>query len=238
MKKLLLSVFIIAQLLNVRPAQAQHQEFSGWGAYFHTQKFSKHWGALFDAQFRSADDWKYLKNPLIRPAVSYYFNPNQFASVGYLFTGTYNHAPAGNTFRREQRTWEQFIHNHKLNTSIAVQHRFRLEQRYVDQLQDKDAYFAQRFRYFVRGVVPLKKVNTFSKGAFVGLQNEVFANVQNRDKVNGSVFDQNRAYVSLGYRLSKQMDVEAGYLNQFINQVEQNTMNHVLQVALYTRFGF
>ncbi|QJD97448.1 DUF2490 domain-containing protein [Mucilaginibacter robiniae] len=238
MRKILLSAFIIVQLLNGNRVKAQRQEFSGWGAYFHTQKFSKHWGALFDAQFRSADEIKYLKHPLIRPALSYYFNPNQLASVGYLFTGTYNHAPEGNTFRREHRSFEQFIHNHKVNTSIAVQHRFRLEQRYVDQLQEKDAFFAQRFRYFVRGVVPFKKESTFNKGAFVGLQNEVFANVQNRDKVNGSIFDQNRAYVALGYRVSKQFDVEAGYLNQFINQVEQNTMNHILQVALYTRLGF
>lgn len=217
--------------------KAQNQEFSGWGAWFHNQKLSEHWGLSFDAQFRSADKWSYLKNPLLRPGVSYYFAKNKYATVGYLFTGTHRKTATENTFRPEHRTWEQFIYSHKIKTA-PVSHRFRLEQRYVGSLGTNEAFFAQRFRYFVRGIVPVQKpAADFTQGTFVALQNEVFANVQNKDKTNKSVFDQNRGYLALGYRFSKMVDVEAGYLNQYINQVETNTMNHVLQLALYTRFG-
>lgn len=225
----------ILQWLTIQKSTAQQHEVTGWGAWFHSQRLSKHWGLLFDAQFRSADQLKYLRSPLIRPAASYYFDDRHFASLGYLFTGTYRKTAAESTFRPEHRIWEQYLLTHKAGRSTMVQHRFRLEQRFVGQLQERDPFFAQRFRYFVRGVVPFKKDSTFSRGAFVGLQNEVFANVHNQDKVNGSLFDQNRAYISLGYRLSKMIDVEAGYLNQYINQVEQNTINHVVQIALYTR---
>jgi hypothetical protein len=69
------------------------------------------------------------------------------------------------------------------------------------------------------------------------LQNEVFGNIQNNAKVNNHVFDQNRAYVALGYRFSKRMDIEAGYLNQYVQQTQAHTINHIAQVALYTRFG-
>jgi len=50
------------------------------------------------------------------------------------------------------------------------------------------------------------------------------------------LFDQNRAYLAVGYRFSKAFDVEAGYLNQTINSASNNIMNNVAQLALYTRF--
>src|SRR6202000_366244 len=123
--KLLLALAAVSLAMQVR---AQTQEFSGWGAWFHTQKFSEHWGMMFDAQFRSADDWAYLKNPLIRPGVSYYFKKHKIATVGYLYTGTHKVTDTENTFRREQRIWEQYIYTHKIQRT-SVMHRFRLEQR-------------------------------------------------------------------------------------------------------------
>lgn len=216
-------------------AQCQVNEFSGWGAWFHTQKLSNKWGLVFDAQFRSANHLAYLKNPLIRPGVSYYLANNKIVTAGYLYTGTHRITPTANTFRTEHRTWEQFIYNHKLKNN-AVTHRFRLEQRYMGSLGASEAYFAQRLRYFIRGVIPTKQQAQFTNGTYIGLQNELFSNVQNKDKVNGSLFDQNRAYVSFGYRFNKMVDLEAGYLNQYVNQVETNTINHVAQIVLYTRF--
>ncbi|RYE18220.1 MAG: DUF2490 domain-containing protein [Sphingobacteriaceae bacterium] len=227
---------ITVLLFASTPSSAQINEFTGWGAWFHSQKFSKHWGGLFDLQLRSAPEFGYVRNPLIRPAVSYYFNPNKLVSVGYLFTGTKRYNDSESIFRVEQRIFEQFIINHKLGKSNTLQHRFRLEQRFVNSQGTQDQFFAQRLRYFARGIFPFKKDSVFRKGAFVGLQNEVFANVQNSAKLNGQFFDQNRAYASVGYRLNRKIDLETGYLNQYINQAAGYTFNHVVQVALYTRF--
>ncbi len=233
---IILAVVMASQFFTAPKVSAQQQEFTGWGAWFHSQRLSPRWGLLFDAQFRSNHQLKHLRSPLLRPAVSYYFNDRKFASIGYLYTGTYREKGDEYVFRPEQRIWEQLLLTHKAGRNTLVQHRFRLEQRFVHHYEQQSPYFAQRFRYFVRGIVPLKKDSIFKKGAFIGLQNEVFANVQNQNAVNGSLFDQNRAYISFGYRLSRKIDVEAGYLNQFVNQAEQNTINHVAQIALYTRF--
>jgi hypothetical protein len=54
--------------------------------------------------------------------------------------------------------------------------------------------------------------------------------------VNGETFDQNRAYVAVGYRFSARFDLEAGYLNQYIDHRNDNFSNvHVAQVAGYLR---
>jgi len=81
-----------------------------------------------------------------------------------------------------------------------------------------------------------KTEQAFTKGTFFALQNEVFLNIQNKEFINNSWFDQNRLYIAAGYRFSKKVDIEAGYLRQSINGRAINTVNNVAQLALYTRF--
>lgn len=237
MKKLI-RIFLFLILLSPVKLLAQDNRFSGWGALFHTQRFGQHWGLSFDAQFRSFDEFKYLQHILLRPSVNYYFDGNKMAALGYAYITTNGRDAAGNkTFRPESRTWQQLIINTKIGKISTLQHRFRLEQRFLDNTTNRnDHYFSQRLRYFARAVIPFKKDSTFVKGPFIGLQNEIFVNVQNKEKVNNHFFDQNRAYVALGYRLHKKVDVEVGYLNQYVKQAEAYFFNHVIQTAIYTRF--
>ena len=67
------------------------------------------------------------------------------------------------------------------------------------------------------------------------MQNEIFLNVQNKDKINNSLFDQNRVYAALGYRFSPKIDVGAGYMNQSTNGATNDVSNNIVQLALYTR---
>jgi hypothetical protein len=230
--------YFILSFVITQAASAQTNELTTWGAWFHTQKFSEHWGAAFDGQFRSSNHVGYLRNMLLRPSASYYFNKDRRLDLGYAYIATNGRTTSGaKTFRPEHRIFEQFIISQKAGVNTGITHRFRLEQRFLGQTATQPDVYAQRFRYFVRGVVPLSKQAPFTKGSFVALQNEVFANVQNKDKINKHFFDQNRAYAAFGYRVSKQFDVEVGYLNQYIKQAEAYTINNVIQLALYTRFS-
>lgn len=214
---------------------SQVVEHSGWIASFNSVKLTKNWGMHLDIQLRSADDLKYAKTLLLRPGLTYFINDKQNVTAGYALVQTFSDpdlATANNL--TEHRLWEQFIWSYKIK-NVALAHRFRLEQRFIERpLND---VFSQRIRYFVRGIIPIVKASTpFTKGTFVGLQNEVFFNIQNKNKLNNSAFDQNRAYISLGYRLSKKLDAEVGYLNQYVKGSSDKLTNHVAQVALYSRF--
>jgi hypothetical protein len=236
MKKIL-TLFLLITILIPCKLFAQENRFSGWAALFHSQKFSPKWGMSFDGQFRSANHYDYLQNILLRPSVNYYFDNNKMAALGYAYIATNGRAGSMETYRPESRIWEQLTINTKLSKNTTLQHRFRLEQRFVGNTTAKtDHYFSQRLRYFARAVVPFKRDSVFSKGPFLGLQNEVFVNVHNNHKVNKHFFDQNRAYVALGYRLHKKADVEFGYMNQFVQHISSSYFNHILQAAIYTRF--
>ncbi len=226
MKRLLLLAAITLFTFHQSSAQTRHEN-TGWFFLLNSTKFNEKWGMHLDVQVRSNDNWDGIKNVLFRPGITYYIDKNQNVTAGYLFAST--HAVPSTSV--EHRIWQQYILNHKV-ASVFTAHRFRLEQRFL-----ANDNFAQRLRYFIRLIKPLQKTEpTFTKGAFLALQNEVFLNIQNKEFINNSLFDQNRLYLAAGYRFSKKVDVEVGYLNQSINGASRNTVNNVAQFALYTRF--
>lgn len=233
-----LSIFLITILCitsNLLYAQTQSQN-SGWLFILNNTKFSKKWGVYVDLQVRTADQWGSVRNFLFRPGITYYLNDHNEFTLGYLLNNTFLglEGNADNVLT-EHRIWQQYVYKHKLST-MSVAHRFRLEQRFIDRL-GKDELFAQRLRYFVRFILPLEKgKQNFDKGFFAALQNELFFNVEGNKELNDHLFDQNRAYLAAGYRFSKKLDIEAGYLNQFVKGLNNNTINNVIQLAVYTKF--
>ncbi|SFC41712.1 Protein of unknown function [Parapedobacter composti] len=215
-------------------SHGQNHTYSTWAAWFNNVKFSEKWGLNNDIQFRAGKNWRDNSLLLIRPGINYYINNRQTAAFGYATTLVTNALAPDVQRLTEHRIWEQYIISGKL-LSIPVQHRFRLEQRFLKRTSE--TAFTQRARYFIRGIIPFSGAGmSFSRGAFVSLQNELFFNIQNLDAVNGKLFDQNRAYASIGYRLSPKYDVEVGYMNQLlIRPSSPNTMNHIGQIAIYTR---
>lgn len=220
----------------------QDPQFTGWVASFNTiripsSKFSVH----LDVQVRSSDKWEQVQTVIVRPGINYHVRKNMILTAGY--------AMVSNRFQQaghftEHRIWEQFIINHPV-AFVPLQHRFRVEQRFLgnmvyDPAADKWAKdghnSAQRFRYFLRGIIPFSGQRSFPKGMFGAVQNELFLNFGDKSAVNGKTFDQNRAYAAVGYRFCPEFDLEAGYLNQYVTQRNDNFVNaHVLQVAAYLR---
>lgn len=229
------SFLIIGFILSVHVSAQTVHENTGWFAWFNSYKLSGHWRLHFDGQVRSGNNWEYVRTILLRPGITYVFNAKNNITLGYAYNVTHNR-PANGTKNtvNENRIWEQYVNTTKLGHA-SLTNRFRLEQRFIDRATEN--VFAQRFRYFLRTIIPFAKPkNSFDKGFFWALQEEVFLNVQNKDKINNSLFDQNRAYVAIGYRLSPKIDVDAGYMNQYIKGMTTNTSNNIIQLAVYTRF--
>ncbi|WP_344853152.1 DUF2490 domain-containing protein [Pedobacter jeongneungensis] len=235
MKKILLSAAMVLIMASGKLYAQTQYHHSGWFMFLNNTKFNDKWGLQFDFQVRSADDWGYVRNTLVRPAVQYFINDKSNVALGYLWqTTTTEVAGAADLTLHEHRIFEQYIYNHKIS-SVFASHRFRVEQRFIGRTGED--VFSQRFRYFFRLIKPLQKTQpTFTKGPFVALQNEVFLNLQNKSEINNSVFDQNRAYLAVGYRFSKKFDLEAGYMNQASHGLTHNTINNIIQLAVYTRF--
>lgn len=229
---LLAALFVLTTNLT---AQTVNQN-SGWLFLLNNTKISEKWGTYVDVQVRTSDNWQDVRNFLFRPGVTYYANSKNEFTAGYLLNQTFLHLiGSADNMLTEHRIWEQYVYKQKLST-ISISHRFRLEQRFIERIGNDDL-FSQRLRYFVRFIFPLQKnKKTFNDGFYAALQNELFFNLQNKEQLNNKLFDQNRAYLALGYRASKKLDLEIGYLNQAVKGLNNNTVNNVTQLAIYTKF--
>jgi hypothetical protein len=235
--KRFLVLFLLVTLANqfIASGQTAYQQ-TGWMMFMNNTKLNKKWGSYVDVQVRTTDNFKQVRNVLFRPGLTYYASPKHEITLGYLLNQTYEYPVGQDNFQlTEHRIWEQYVYKHKVKTIIGS-HRFRLEQRFIERRGLEDL-FAQRFRYFFRFIVPLQQdIANFEKGLFTAIQNEVFLNIQNKDQLNTHLFDQNRAYLAAGYRFSTKLDMELGYLNQSSKGRIINTLNSVVQVAVYTKF--
>ncbi len=195
-----------------------------------------------DAQLRSSDQLEHVQTFLIRTGINYKLKNNLIATAGYAFISNRRVVENISGMPIENRLWEQLMVNHNLGF-LPVQQRFRLEQRFLpiselsgSELKTTGTSFSNRFRYFTRALLPFSGEKNFSKGVFGALQNEVFLNFGDKGPVNGKTFDQNRLYLAVGYRIKSNLDLETGYMNQYIsgrNKAFAN--NHIWQLAVYLR---
>ncbi len=121
--------------------------------------------------------------------------------------------------------------NDNKNTII---HRFRLEQRWVEQLaaESNATNYQNRFRYSNRNLFHLLNFNSTNEELYAILQNEVFLNAGD-NKVNSKLIDQNRFLVGLGLNYNNNIRLELGYMNHFITSTSAtNVMNHTISVSL------
>jgi hypothetical protein len=234
-------IFIAIIIVAGNSALAQEQ-YVGWLASFNTVKLNNKFSLHTDVQWRSTHQWQHTQTFFVRPGLNYHLKKNMILTAGVgLF---HNRRVLQNVsgYVNEKRIWQQYLITHPAGSAV-VAHRFRMEQRFIpkstiqnNQLQNNGTLFAQRFRYFIRAVQPLQQQKKFTKGWFAAVQNEVFFNVGDNNALNNKVFDQNRLYLALGYRLAAKADLEMGYLNQYVVGSKKNFSNiHAFQTAVYLR---
>jgi uncharacterized protein DUF2490 len=216
--------------------------YNGWLAVNNLFKINKAFSVHLDVQARSSHQAKHLNTFIFRPGFNWHFRKNMVATIGYGYFQNRRTIAGVSGYAPEQRVWQQLVINHAADF-IPIQHRFRLEQRFIGRFHNENGdfvnkgnYFANRFRYFNRAVIPFNGSIPFLQGAFAAVQNEIFLNLGDKSHVNGKFFDQNRLYLAFGYRLSREFDVEAGYLNQYVSATGKNVSRaHIVQLATYLR---
>jgi hypothetical protein len=213
-------------LTNVALAQIGN---GGWLNLTHTQKLSPKVDLITDVQFRSANNLDYLSTLLLRSALSYNISKQHSVGLGYANITDWEMLNDVKTSKMEHRVFEQYIYKNSIQ-NIRLNIRARLEQRNMDKA-DK---FSQRMRLQVGAVVPLIADKTFSKGMYSLLQSEVMFNVQNKDHVNGSFFDQHRPLIALGYRFNKKIDAEFGYLRWQQRKTSGDQERDIIQFRVLT----
>jgi MFS superfamily sulfate permease-like transporter len=223
----------------------QTQNNNAWFMYFGDHKFSKNMGIHLEAQLRRADLGKNPQQLLLRTGLNYHFLPQVTGTIGYCFVETYPYGdfPVKSAFP-EHRIWEQIQLKHQLN-QIEWINRLRLEQRFSklpilegNSYEPGDAMYTNRARILNRASIPFKGKSIQDKSIYISAYDELLINFGKN--VAANLFDQNRAYIALGYKIPHIGRLETGYLYQAIQKSDGVKIenNHTFQLGLSSTIDF
>lgn len=208
-------VFVLIFSLNKSFSQVDESQTGAWYMYFYNLQFNEsQWGIQGDFQYR---DWQGLgdmEQLLLRSGIT--FSPK---NAGVMFTLGYGNITTGqfgesDDTSGESRIYQEALVPQKLGNRFYIAHRFRYEQRFVEN-QD----FRTRYRYNLFLNVPLNAKELSPKAIYLALYNELFINGQTDigDGREVEIFDRNRTYLGFGYVLNSKIRFQFGWMNQKTN---------------------
>jgi hypothetical protein len=151
-----------------------------------------------------------------------------FITLGYAYTPSWR--SAGQSFDdriNEHRLWEQWQYEVPIaNTSVTVQFRTRLEQRWRPVWGSDTGW---RARQFVRVTVPLQGPWVFTAW------DELFVALNDSDWGQRGGFDQNRVFVGAGlWAVARTLRLELGYFNQYVyRRGAADAVNHAAMMNAF-----
>ncbi|MFZ9299860.1 MAG: DUF2490 domain-containing protein [Chitinophagaceae bacterium] len=217
-----------------------------WITYNGDHKINEKWGLHVDGHIRRNDFLSKPQQLLFRPGINYHLNNSISFSAGYTYAYTYAYGifPSPAAFP-ENRFWEQ------VQVKIPLQKiewisRLRLEQRLVKTpikntqgvYEPGDAVYTNRYRLMNRLSIPLKGKTISPGSTYFTVMDEIMINSGKNIGLN--IFDQNRAYLAIGYFFAKLGKMELGYMMQSIVRADgiRIEKNNTIQLTLNSTAPF
>lgn len=209
------------------------RSYSSWSSIILDYKLNHKFYVKNEAHYRRTKflkDWQQL---LIRPSVHYKYNNTLEFSAGYSYAKNFGVSYDIN----ENNVWEQVLLSHTSGKS-KFKHRFRFEQRFIDQLVEIDNGvftkvnddFKMRFRYRFTWGMPLVKVSK-NKHIDIAVFDEVWLNTDSG--IVPKSLNQNWFYVGVSYPILKKASLGIGYMNDYVPLNDDSfKSNHILQTTL------
>lgn len=208
-----------------------------WLGYFSMIKFNERWSLNSDAQFRTRNEVKNYSQALLRTGLSYKLNEKVDVTLGLAH---FRFFITNDKTRGEWRPWQELKLNDKFG-NYKLSHRFRVEQRFNENVKNAEAtneyQFNFRFRYRLDLRYPLLKENEVGNNIYVLVGNEIMINAGNNIIYN--YFDQDRLYAGINYEINKKISLQLQYMHiwqQASNGLTLNS-NEVIRFNIYHTIG-
>ena len=266
MKNLIYTLFIVITsfTINAQTTDTKAVQNNYWFSYSGNHKLSEKWGLNTDLQWRRSENLNHPMQNVMLFGLDYKCNKNIAASAGYSFIKIYAYGdfskeiPAKyNQYDAIQNLiWEQLAIKHSNIGRFLLDSRFRLEQRWIQNkvLNSDGQYvldnetisgtnaepikFRQRLRYRYRVQLPINNTELKDNTLFLVVSDEIFVNIGKGTAAN--IFDQNRLALGLGWRFTNDFNIQAAYMNQFIEKSDgkHKENNHTLVLGITYNLDF
>ncbi|MBA5793232.1 DUF2490 domain-containing protein [Flavobacterium sp. xlx-214] len=208
MKKItlvLISLFLTTNLWANSPP------LGGWYMYFGNTTFKdSKWKANYDVQYRNHELASDLNQLVVRTSAQYQVMNNLNVALGYAYVHS-EHINTPDLPYYENRIFQDVSTQQNYGASV-LKHRFRLEQRFIEN-QD----YKSRIRYQLGIEIPVYKNEEKNQSIYTTAYNEVFMNLDKASR-SKNAFDRNRLYLGAGYKFNKDVSMQIGWMNQMLQK--------------------
>ncbi|MEM1190527.1 MAG: DUF2490 domain-containing protein [Pseudomonadota bacterium] len=222
----LLACLLVTATQNVQ-ADAE-DELGLWNMYFLRANLGdSRWVAQADLQLRLWEVGADTEQIMRRGSIGYRPGGGSWILSGGFAYITARPFGDGGMDTDENRFYQEALIPQKVGR-VALTHRIRTEQRWVDR-QD----FRTRYRYALFANIPLNRDEFRPGTSYLAFYNELFINGE-RDTGRGEVdyFDRNRLYAGVGYVMTDTLRLQVGVMRQDTQNLDRTQ----LQLGLHHAF--
>ena len=204
------AIFVWA-LLFISPATGTaannpENELGNWFIWNGTVRVADRWSVFTEAQLRLWEVASNVNEVFVRAAGQYHISDHSVVSLAY--TRVWDEPFETGEESTENRIYEQLSLKNRWQRPV-VEHRLRLEQRWVEEADVTE--YKNRFRYRLQVTVPLNQPTMGAGAHFLNFYDEIFLNFGS-NKTDS--FDQNRLYGAYGWQFTKHSNLQLGLLWQ------------------------
>lgn len=205
MKKNIFFLLLFSITLSINAQTKSEKNLGSWYLIYGTHGISKNWSILTGFEERNYLTLKNYNLTLYTLGVNYKLSKKIKVTLGYLYLDidrTFDPDIDPNTI--ENRFYEQISYTSKV-LNLPFYQRLRLEHRNLNTLGTKKNINRIRYRFKTKILIYKKLYLTAS--------NESVLNFK------GNFYSENRFYAAFGYKVSKKITFEVGYLGHYINNL-------------------
>jgi hypothetical protein len=185
-----------------------------WITYNNQTRLSDKWGYTFDLNYRTRGFFPFTSTLTAgRIGANYFLNDRWRLTGGYAWFGTYVY-DFDIKWLPEHRLWQQIMWT-VINPRLQILHRFRLEQRFRQELDLKPTSnpsyaYTTRARYMIQFqglIIPPKEINAFQLSWQAA--NEIM--IHGGDNIGNHIFNQNRTLAGVVISPNRKLDFAVLY---------------------------
>lgn len=220
MKKLILVIILIIPEFLLAQKKIENQQLI-WYGYYNNLKFNENWSLNSEIQERQFYNPTAQHQLVFRSNLERKVFADWKASVGMTLFFQNPNTPnsESNLTVPELRPDIGFNNKQKLSF-VTISHRYKAEARFFHDVENNRLVGGYRFsnfrlRYQLGLDFPIWKKEGNEK-LLLKIKDEIMFNAGN--KIVKNIFDQNRIYLAVNYKLNNSYAVELGYMNWFQQQ--------------------
>ncbi len=236
------NIALNAQSPYQAPPEKEITQSTGvWLGLYTKYHFNDKWAYYGEYHLRRRDGLSEMAQIYLRFGATYKIATNLDFTAGFVNPWYWAPNPEGPNIDKvvpQYRLWQQAVLATPFD-HIGVFHQLRTEQRYRRHYEQGSPWkLTYRFRYKLTIYVPLNRRDLGPKAVFLSLYDEIF--IQAGKSIVYNHFEDNRAFIGIGYNPTRKLQIQMGYMNTFRHNGAPHLYEsrHILRVSLYHHLDF